>query len=329
MRADAALMKRMNREAVLRALAARGRATKPELAKATGLSAVTVGALIAGLLEDGDILEGGAAPSAGGRPSREYLFNKNRRLTAIVFGHQKHGDNLIRFLLVNLSGEVVWRREAALREVRLESFAPVLDGMFARHANVERIAFGLPGEEYLGEIITIDYEALAGGRFLPFYRERYGVPVTFVNDVNAMVLGYCAARPELMQGVVVALYFPRLYNPGAGIALRGGLYTGARNFAGLTALAADIDWLGMDYFDRARVTENLARIASVYACVLAPSRIVLYGDFLDRSFAPDIARRAEAMLLGIFPLEIDIPEDMEGDFQNGLIAFSRTAEGGT
>jgi len=327
MRADAALMKRMNRETVLRALKACGEATKPELAKATGLSVVTVNALVAGMLADGDILPCGVAPSTGGRPSMRYAFNKNRRFTAVVFGHWKDGGDLIHFLLVNLSGEVVWRREARLSGICVESFAPALDEVFGQYRPVTRIVFGLPGEEFEGEISLIDYEALEGARFMPFYRDRYGVPVMFVNDVNAMVCGYCAARPELRRDTVVGLYFPRLYNPGAGVVIHGGLYAGKRNFAGLAALAADIDWLGMDYADRGAVVENLARIASVYACVLAPSRIVLYGDFLDPSFGADVARRAEARLLGKFPLSIDIPEDMERDFQAGLIALSGREEG--
>ena len=69
MKADTRLMKQLNISTLRRVLSGEGKATKPQLSRLTGLSVVTVNALITEMLEQGEVQELGMVPSGGGRPS--------------------------------------------------------------------------------------------------------------------------------------------------------------------------------------------------------------------------------------------------------------------
>ena len=57
MKADTRLMKQLNISTLRRVLSGEGKATKPQLSRLTGLSVVTVNALITEMLEQGEVQE--------------------------------------------------------------------------------------------------------------------------------------------------------------------------------------------------------------------------------------------------------------------------------
>jgi hypothetical protein len=71
-------IRRVNRELVLALLARDGPASRVTLALRTGLSRVTVGAIVADLLRDGSVREEGPAPSSpvGGRRATLLCLNE-------------------------------------------------------------------------------------------------------------------------------------------------------------------------------------------------------------------------------------------------------------
>jgi predicted HTH transcriptional regulator len=77
-------IRRANRELILALLARDGPTSRVALALRTGLSRVTVGAIVADLLRDGCVREEGSAPStpAGGR--RAILVRLNERVSCIA-----------------------------------------------------------------------------------------------------------------------------------------------------------------------------------------------------------------------------------------------------
>src|SRR5690348_6597184 len=77
-------IRRANRELILALLARDGPASRVALALHTGLSRVTVGAIVADLLRDGCVREVGAAPStpAGGR--RAILVRLNEHVSGVA-----------------------------------------------------------------------------------------------------------------------------------------------------------------------------------------------------------------------------------------------------
>ena len=89
MKADTRLMKQLNISTLRRVLSGEGKATKPQLSRLTGLSVVTVNALITEMLEQGEVQELGMVPSGGGRPSMQYGYCYGYRTMVIIYGHQE------------------------------------------------------------------------------------------------------------------------------------------------------------------------------------------------------------------------------------------------
>ncbi|MGH9341463.1 MAG: hypothetical protein ACRD1R_18220, partial [Acidobacteriota bacterium] len=67
-RADRQLVRAINRATVLRLIKQEGPISRAALARSTGLSQVTVGAITAELIARRLVSEGAQAPSTGGRP---------------------------------------------------------------------------------------------------------------------------------------------------------------------------------------------------------------------------------------------------------------------
>lgn len=297
-----------------------GTLTKPELAAKTGLSVVTINSLLSDMVLSGEIRESGLAPSEGGRRSMQYEYNFEYQHLVIVYGYQKDSKNHFHFTVINLKGEKIIAKETEIDNVEVSSFSGLLDELFEKDSKISMIVFGLPGENDEDEILINDYEGIVGNTFIPYYRERYQVPIIFENDINAMTYGYCyfkrAAEPA------VGLYFPRIYAPGAGIVLNGEIYRGIQNFAGEIGFAfPEINWDRVDYNNKDEVIPFIGRVLTVYACTFAPATFVLYGDFFEEE---DINRLKLYVLhetKGKYQANIIFSNQLEEDYERGLIAI--------
>ena len=319
--ANTILIKEINKDLVRNHLKDMRKATIHHLAQKTGLSVVTVSSLLTEMIEKGEVFEDSMIPSNGGRPSKLYRYNENFRLAAIVFGYQKNNNNLIRFMVVNLFGECVEKQEVFIRDVEVKSFYPYIDAAIQKYPAVGAIGFGLPGTEENGFVVSNDYKQLTGGQFMEFYRRRYGIPVVFINDVNAAVSGYYSSCENLK--CIAGLYFPRIYLPGAGVIVDGQIHRGFRSFAGeLHGLLLDIDWLRLDYSDVAAVTGAVGKLLAAYCCILAPEQIVLFGDFFTKESAGFIQKFTQALLPANFEVRVCVSGNFEKYYETGAVKAS-------
>lgn len=317
--ANTVLIKEVNKELVRNQLKQMRSATIHQLSEKTGLSVVTVGSLLAEMLETGEAAEGSAVPSNGGRPSVQYRYNEDFRLAAVVYGYQKNNSNLIHILVVNLFGECVEKQEVFIPDVDVESFSLYIDEAKEKYPAIGAVGFGMPGSEENGIVLSCDYNKLAGGRFMQYYRERYGLPVIFINDVNAAVCGFAAVRGDL--NCIAGFYFPRIYRPGAGVVIGGQLHAGFRSFAGeLKGFPGNVDWLGLDYADSAAVTEAVGNLMAAYCCILAPEQFVVYGDFFTEQSAEKIKNYTQNLLPDYFRVGVCVSGCFEKDFEQGVIS---------
>lgn len=323
-RADHKLVKAMNKQLVRETLNRLRQATKQELAQQTGLSVVTVNALIKDMMKDGEVHKGDLIPSNGGRPSSLYHYNGDYKLAVILYGYQKNNQNYIKLLVVNLFEERIYEEAVYMEQITESSFEPLLDRIMAKYTAVAVLAFGLPGAAHEGRILVHDYPALVGDTFLAHYKERYSVPVIYVNDINAAVYGYYYRHLDPMEtGTVVGIYFPRMYGPGAGIMINGELYVGSHHYAGEVGhYPIGCDWLALDYADSQAVTEVIGKLIAMISVVLAPAQIVLYGDFWQAESAEHISQYAEQMILHTFSPNIVLSSGFDEDFEQGMIQFS-------
>ncbi len=316
------LMKEVNKNLVRESLKLLRQATKQELSFKIGLSVVTVNSLLADMIKEGEVFEGEMVPSNGGRPSMQYCYNVNYSHGIVVYGHQKENKNCIHLAVVNLAGEIVYREETFMADIVVESFEEMIDRGLQKVSSVSILGFGLPGEEEDGIVTLNDYSSLIGEEFMAYYKSKYNIPVIFVNDINGAVNGYFHYKAIGGMKNIAGIYFPRLYNPGAGLVLNGEVYTGYKSFAGeIGNLPIGIDWRQLDYTNREVVAESLGKLVAAFSCIIAPEQFVLYGDFFKEGDAISIKEYANNLLRGEFDAYVVVSDSFEEDYEQGMIRF--------
>ena len=165
--------RRINMRKLRHVLMARQKATKPELAQITGLSVVTVNALITRMLEWGEVTEEGTVPSNGGRPCAQFAYHYGFRKAVIVCAHQERGKTVLRTFVTDLSGKRLWERRDVKEEIAIDSFDEAIDEAIRLFPDVLLLALGLPGGGWLDEVSIWDFRALTVTDFLPRNPDRW------------------------------------------------------------------------------------------------------------------------------------------------------------
>lgn len=319
---NAIVMKEVNMNLVRKALKTEGEATKQQIAKATGLSAVTVGTVLQQLMKTSEVMETELCSSRGGRPAQRYKYNGDFANALILFPYETGGQIIIRSTVVNLVGKKVYEQMDEVEQVDVACFEHIIDSLMSLYPTIQAIGFGLPGAEWQGKIIVSDYEALIGISIIDYFRERYDMPVIMENDVNAAVVGFCERRQIRSEADVVYLYFPDRFPPGAGLLINGKLFKGRRNFAGEIAnIPLDIPWGSAAFtVSTLRVEQAIAKLIVSICAVINPDCIVLNGSFIKLENSKKIAELCREKLPASGVPEIIVSEDFTADYLEGLVA---------
>lgn len=317
-------MKQRNAHTVLWSLCARKSATIRDLAQRTGLSFATVGNILTHFVESGEVLPGGQVSDTGGRPSQAYAFNAEYAHVLALSVRVRSGKHLIHACVGNLYGEVVWQVEQCFDAIRLASFECMADACLRAYPTIRMLSFSLPGVERDGVILFNDYKELEGTTFADHFQKKYCLPVRIENDVNAAVFGY--GKNVEPASILVGIYFPRYFNPGAGMLIDGKVLKGAGGCAGEVALLPlGIDWLSMDYENAQEVGPAITRLIGVVCGIVNPHRVVLYGDFFTDAVKKAIQEAIPAQAArDLFP-PIAYQNDLNADIIAGLIAQAVSA----
>jgi len=321
--ADAPAMRNLNRQLVRQALQNLREATRPQLAQSTGLSVVTVAAVLDRLIADDEAREGPLVPSNGGRPSHLYRFNADRSHVLGVFTRETDGFDTVYLRAANLYGEVVDAVEERRDAVDLNALQDPIDTMMARRPSIRALGLGLPGTAESGVVVSNDYPALVGVPVVDHFRRRYGIPVSIENDVNAAAAGFGRRHPQV-SGTTVYLYFPRKYPPGAGLLIDGKLHRGRSGWAGEVGhLPLGVPWGDPGLFEEiTRGSLAVALTVTAVAAVLNPDTVVLHGEFLTSGYEEAIRRECRDRLPRPLVPAMVRSEDFTGDFQTGLLALT-------
>lgn len=318
--ANTVIVKAVNMHLVRQSLKKMKNGTILALSQETGLSVVTVTSLLKDMLEQGEVYEGESIPSKGGRPSAQYLYNPDWRHALVVYGCQKNDNNLMHSRVINLFGECIDAHDVFMPDVQVDSFVSLIDGELEKYPRIGTIGFGLPGVEEGGIITGHDYPSIVGDKFMDFYKQRYGLPVRFVNDVNAAAKGFFRAQQRQDDQCAVAVYFPRIYPPGAGIIINGKIYTGTHHFAGeIGYLPGSIDWRKLNYANVEDVVQAVGQLLCVFCCVISPRQFVLYGDFFTPESAALIRGYTQKTLVHPYDVSVTVGDAFERDLECGMI----------
>ena len=323
--ANTLLIKKINLNLVRKQMLSRKAATKQQLSKLTGLSLMTVSSILAEMIDNGEVFEGNSIPSNGGRPSAEFCYNGEFNHAVVLLGYQKNNRNFICLRVINMFGDCVYSEKKYYDTILCDSFDEMLDRALKSVTKIAVVGFGLPGEEENGFVTINDYPQLVGTGFMKHCSEKYNVPVLFVNDVNAAILGYYKknyARHPL-SSALAGLYFPRLYYPGMGLIIGGEIYYGKQNFVGeFGHLPIGRKWDHLDYKNKPAIYDAISRLLSIVICTVAPEKLILYGDFLSEEDTAHIKACTESLLHGNFIVNLEIKSDFEADYEYGLSSLA-------
>lgn len=233
-----------NRARVVEALRRRGKVSRAEIARATGLSRSTVSSLVGDLLTEGLVVERLGEPvdahraRANGRPPVLLALDASAGLAlGIAFGHSH-----VRVALADLSSEVMGERRRELDVDRealaaLDAAAEMVEELLAETgADRDRVlgaGMGLSGPIDHASGRVQSREILPGWYDIDAQAEmeaRLGVSVRLENDANLGALAEAAFGAG--QGVQDLVYLMMSSGIGAGLFLGGRLFRGAAGMAG-------------------------------------------------------------------------------------------------
>lgn len=317
-------MKQNNAHTVLSALRSSKTSTIKDMAQMTGLSFATVGNVLNGFVERGEVILGEMHSATGGRPSQAYTYNAEYAHVLALSARIRNGKNIISACVGNLYGEAVWQTEQCFDTIQLTSFESMIESTLLAYPTISIAAFSLPGIEQNGVILTNDYTELEGISFKEYFQTKYQLSVVIENDVNAAVLGY--GRNTKAVSVLVGIYFPRVFGPGAGVVIDNKILKGFCGYAGeISLLPIGIDWLSINYENSQEVGAAISRLISIFCGIVNPEHIVLYGDFFTDALKEVIIQEIPAQAIrNIFPT-LDYTGDLDSDIILGLFELALSA----
>lgn len=267
-----AIMRVMNQRMLLHHLLTHGPATRPQMARATGLSQPTVVAALAGLEGAGLARQRGHPAQRKGRPALEFEADPT---AAVVIGIDV-GQKWIRSMSSDLSGRVTARYETPNESTRFSSLGEQLQEVVARLAEaanpaeaprLTQVVIGCPG------VVDPQTGAVSLAANLPEWqepgvvtqlRQAFGAGTVIDNDANLAAVG------EHVYGIATGRqHFAYLHlgtGIGLGMFLNGTLYRGSKGAAGEVGylpIAATADELHPAYPPRGYLETAIAADALV------------------------------------------------------------------
>ncbi|GHH80442.1 transcriptional regulator [Kitasatospora indigofera] len=293
---DPAVLRRLNLEAVLRALRGREPMTTSQISKASSLSRQTVDQVLDDLARLGWVEEVAPGKSIG-RPARRYRFRAD---AGHVLGIDV-GTHSVLLILADLDGKLIETRRAVLdgeptREERLTTIRDAAAGLLAVHpaSRLRALCVGVPGivdgagrvrlSTPLPEWNGLDLAAEASGWF--------GCPAFAENDANLAALA--EHWRGAAQGTDDFIQLLTGHRTGAALVLGGRLHRGRTGAAGEIAGLAILGWDGSDLAD----LRGEADTAQVFAAAADGDPAAV--ERVDR-FARTYAQGTAAMVLTVNP----------------------------
>lgn len=294
-----------NLAAVLQHLFTNGPHSRADLARATGLTKVTMSALVEELLDRTLVTELGEdvrPDTPGKRPILIGLSNEKWRIAAVDLTREGH----LSAALLTLTGEIVYRQEfdrlLPTGEEGVDDLAKFCTELIGQaHTPIIGLGISSPGVVDTGG--TIVRAPKRGWRNLSLEQtltERLGLPVTVANDANCAALGEHTFGGGSSGDILSVLVGNGI---GAGLVVNGSLVVGTHSAAGeiahITATRADEDapWDAPKQCECGRfgcletlLSEPELRAAtSGLSPASADSHLRAVGDRLGRCLAPMVA----------------------------------------
>lgn len=258
-------------------------ALKAEMAKETGLSVVTINALVKELVAEKIFLEGETIQPPLGRPAINYHFNNDQShflLLSIQEEPPYQTQNLkIVATIINLAGQLKEQKKATFEEVSLEKLLTYIQDFLKTPYSIERIGLSIPGKIYNGVVLSSWYERLNGWQIENDLKKITDIPISIQNDAHLMTVGYTKLQQLPQPQTLVGIFYPGYSLPGISLYADNHLIEGSRNLAGEAKYLPHL----IDMKKPASKKEylaNLREILEIYNAVIAPDSFIISTEFV-------------------------------------------------
>lgn len=229
------LLRAMNQRYLLDWLYTYGPATRPQLAKDSGLSQPTVFSTLSDLEQAGLVRPLGPTDRASGRPALIYEADPSARAVAAV----DISRDRVRIVVADLAGTELGTSDVRNTARSVDSLVRIV------HNTVTAVASGAglllsdiihtivasPGPQFMGDAYAAQFRGWQRPKLAESLRESLGTSLTLENNVNLAALG------EFTEGAGENRFSPFVYlyidtGVGLGLIVDGQLYRGATGAEG-------------------------------------------------------------------------------------------------
>lgn len=318
MNANTMRLKELNTEKIRYTMRNESVWTKSLLAKVTGLSVATCGNVLKALLASGEIIEVEQGDSTGGRPSRQFVYNKAYGFLLLLYIRVEKGVKSMHYRVSNLLGETVDTYDLIYKQIGIEEIEETIENVLKTYDQLKAISIGIPAVINKGVASDItDFHELSDVDLQSYLEKQFELPVAIENDVNVVAMGYFSSNGFEEEDAIAYIYYPQDGCSGMGVVVGGNIIRGNSFFAGEVSFLKNI-YQRDDRYNKQQQYVHIATTVNAVICVLNPKGIVLSSGDFDQPLVDKIREE----VLKIIPLEhmpeITMNNDFHEDYMAGL-----------
>lgn len=297
--------------------------TVSELKARTGLSVVTINKLVSELVRRGEVFEGEASNSAGGRPATTYCFNANFSLILVLSCYHRGGNDLVSYSVYDLFGGCVSRREellSASANIHTDEFTIGIEHYLENYPRIAMIGLSMPSDSVGGRVGSAIRHDPQSKRLAHHLELRFHIPVFFETDINAASLG--AYKRLQDQECVVGLVLVSGRAPACGFCYDGKILRGKDGMAGEIRYFPMYNDQGVLPVEKLQADDLALRTLRAVMCVMNPGYVAVYTETLK----PNLVDRLKKSLptaaeVALMP-RIEICETIREDIESGMLSLA-------
>lgn len=313
------LVREHNLEILRRALFLSRRATRQQLSEQTGISTVTLGALLTDLIQSGEAYEADTESSGTGRPFHVYCYNGDYRFGLSLRIQQEIPDIYLYVKILNRYGKVYFEEKRPFLHLDYQGTRSCLLELLKPYHPIGSVVIGLPGigfQRYFREEADCQYLSLEALREL---EHETGIPILLENDINLAALGYQQKQGFPTEKTMAYFFLMKGRHAGSAIYANGKIHQGKERFAGeIPNDLYGVDWTILNTEDDEKICTALLKLIPFYVSILAPHRIVIASNYITSAHLQYVRERLAAMLGQYCCPEFELTEDFTSDYENGV-----------
>ncbi len=318
-------VKESNTNLILDTLKSAEIATRTEIARDTGLSIATCGNILKDLVASGEILEGDLEGGSGGRPARQYIYNKNFSLVIAMTIQADSNFKTLRYAVTNLYGEILEEHVKAYDSINQDTIISLVASLIEANANIHAIGIGIPGYTTTdGTIVVNDIDELNGTNLIRLLESKFSLKAAIDRSPAISAYGYYKMHPEYTNHSLATILTAIEHPTGAGFVINDRIYKGSSNMEG------EVSYIYRGFSDELQpadseesqlIQEVLFSVAAIIS-MINPSIIVLMGKRFTKENYTKICDTCRKMFPSDFLPQFELLEDYSDAYLQGTIQIA-------